>query len=197
MKRISVILIIISVALLIYIALEGIKIGNFQILSVEQLSQKNKDLGEKIDEASKLTSIDFPEEVKILDDTFEKYKIQKQKYDELTDVIGGGQKDRYETKQYDMGYLWRILGQYAEKRELVLEIEGGKEKNTNSLYYFNFNVSGDYTDVILFMKDIENDSDLYFRIYNFKMVGKQANGRTITEASFSVRNINISSSTLS
>ena len=99
---------------------------------------------------------------------------------------------RYETKQYDISYLWRVLGKYAEKRKLTLGIEVTKQKNTQSSYTLNFNVSGQYTNIIRFITDIENDSDLYFRIYNFSMSG---NGTNIT-ANFAVKNINIDSSTI-
>ena len=55
----------------------------------------------------------------------------------------------------------------------------------------NQSVSGEYVNIIQFITDIENDSDLYFRIYNFKMTGS-----TTVTATFTVKNINIDVSTI-
>ena len=86
--------------------------------------------------------------------------------------------------------MWRILGKYAANRGLTLGID--VQKSTNNLYNFSFSLNGTYVDIIQFITDIENNSDLYFRIYNFKMSGS---GTTIT-ATFKVEDINIDPSTI-
>ena len=191
-NKINAIIILLSIALLAFVASRGLKIGEFQILSIAGLIEKNDSLNQKIDKATKLTSLDYPQEEENLEESFERYKIQKQKYEQLLGATGDNDGESYETKQYDISYLWRVLGKYAEKRKLTLGIEVTKQKNTQSSYTLNFNVSGQYTNIIRFITDIENDSDLYFRIYNFSMSG---NGTNIT-ANFAVKNINIDSSTI-
>lgn len=190
-NRITPIIILISIILLIYTAFYGIKIGSFQVLSISELIERNNALNAKIEEASTLTTVNYSDNIKTLEETFDEYKIQKQKYEELAGATDGVTDEMYETKQYDIGYLWRVLGKYAEKRSISLGIDVQKDTTTKSSYSFNFTVSGKYVNISQFITDIENDSDLYFRIYNFKMTGAE----TVT-ATFVVRNINLDPSTI-
>lgn len=191
-SRLTLIIILISIILLVYVSLEGIKIGGFQILSISELIEKNDNLNKKIEEASTLTSINYPDNVETLEETYESYLIQKQKYEDLAGNKANISDDVYETKQYDIGYLWRILGSYAGKRNINLGIDVQRSEITNNSYIINFSVSGKYVNISQFITDLENDSDLYFRIYNFKMSGS---GETVT-ATFTVKNINIDPSTI-
>ena len=190
-NRITLIIILVSIILLAIVMFRGVNIGNFEILSISQLKEKNDSLDNKIDKASTLTSVDYPKNVETLEKSFEEYTIKKEKYKELTDGSIGNIEEKYETKQYDISYLWRVLGKYAEKRNLTLGINVQSSNKNNSTYDFNFTVVGQYVDIIRFVTDIENDSDLYFRIYNFKMSGSS----TVT-ATFTVRDINIDESTI-
>lgn len=192
-SNITFLIILISIALMIYIGTQGIKIGSLEVLSIAQLIDKNQQLEEIIEEASKLTSTNYPENISTLEETYEKYRIQKQKYEQLAGTTKETNDKVYETKQYDIGYLWRILGNYATKRNLNLGIKVQKNNNSSSSYNIEFSVNGKYVNISQFITDIENDSDLYFRIYNFEMSGS---GETVL-ATFVVRNINLDASTIS
>ena len=191
-NRITSIIILISIVLLAVGMFRGIKIGNLEILSISQIKEKNDGLHEKIDKASELTSVSYPNNIETLEKSFNDYTIEKEKYEELTGVSNKVIEETYETKQYDISYLWRVLGKYAENRGLTLGIDVQKAGKGSNTYNFNFTVSGTYTDTIQFISDIESDSDLYFRIYGFKMSGS---GDVLT-SNFSVRNINIDPSTI-
>lgn len=193
-NRISGIVILISITLIVVFATNGISIGNFQILSIEQLIEKNDELNQKLGEASTLTSESYPNVIRELEQTYnEEYLVQKQKYEELVGTIKNVKEDIYEAKQYDISYLWRVLGNYAQKWSLDLQINVEKNNETESSYNLNFTIIGEYEKILKFITDIENDSDLYFRIYNFNISG---NGKVIT-AKFNVKNINIDESTIS
>lgn len=186
------IIILVSITVLVFVGLRGIKIGSFEMPSVSQLKEKNEELNEKINEANVLASINYPDNAETLEETFQKYLKQKQTYEELVGVTNGVDSEIYETKQYDIGYLWRVLGKYATNRKLSLGIDV-KKNTVSKSYNINFAVSGKYVNISQFITDIENDSDLYFRIYNFKISGS---GEIIT-ATFTVKNINIDPSTIS
>lgn len=190
-NRITLIIILVSIILLAIVMFRGVKIGNFEILSISQLKEKNESLDNKVDKASTLTSVDYPKNIETLEKGFEEYTIKKEKYEELTGGAIGNIEEMYETKQYDISYLWRVLGKYAEKRNLTLGINVQSSNKNNSTYDFNFTVAGQYVDIITFITDIENDSDLYFRIYNFKM-----SGSSLVTATFTVKDININASTI-
>lgn len=190
-NRIISIIILLSIILLAIVMFRGIKIGNFEILSISQLKEKNDLLDKRIEAASQLTSVDYPKKIETLDKSFEEYKIKKEKYTELTGGSIENVEEMYETKKYDISYLWRTLGKYAENRGLSIGIDVQTSNSTNSIYNLNFSVSGEYTNIIRFITDLENDSDLYFRIYSFKMTGSS----TVT-ATFTVKNININPDTI-
>lgn len=190
-NRIITIIILVSIVLLAFMMFRGVKIGSFEILSISQLKEKNDLLDKRIEAASELTSVDYPKKIETLDKSFDEYKLEKEKYEELTGNSIGNIEEMYETKQYDISYLWRVLGKYAENRNLSIGIDVQTSNSANSIYNLNFSVSGQYTNIIQFITDLENDSDLYFRIYNFKMTGSA----TVT-ATFTVKNININPDTI-
>lgn len=181
-----VLLVLISVAMI-----KGIKIGDFQILSIAQLKQKNESLNSKINQASKLTSIRYPEAQQKLQEAYNKQQVQREKYEELSDFSNVDEKSIYETKQYDIGYLWKIFGKYASKYNLTIGMDVKKATGEN-LYDLYFNVSGEYSNIIQFIAAIEENSDLYFRIYNFTMSGSSST----VSSSFNVKGVNIDPATI-
>lgn len=192
-NQMSVVIILSSIVLLVLGTVNGIKIGEIEILSISQIIEKNKELNGKINEASQITSKDFEENKQKLKATYTDYKTQKQTYSDKTSITSEIDEEIFETKQYSISYLWKVLGKYATNRELVLGIEVKKSNIGTSIYDLNFTVSGEYTKICKFILDIENDSDLSFRIYNFKMEGKED---SIT-STFTVRNVNIDPSSIS
>ena len=190
-NKILLIIFLLLIILLIVVIFNGINIKNFQVLSVADLKLKNDKLNETIASASELTSLEYPKTIKTLEDTYEKYNIQKQKYEELSGFTDGDSKQIYETKQYDIAYLWRLVGKYATSYNIAIGMDVKKASGQN-LYDLYFNVSGQYVNISEFIKNIENNSDLYFRIYNFKMSGSS---ETVS-ASFIVKGVNIDPSTI-
>lgn len=192
-NKVILIIILLSIFCLAITTMQGVKIGDFSILSIEQLKIKNNELNEKINKASVLTSIDYPDNIEKLEETHGKYKVTKQEYNELLGFVDEKKEDRYETKQYDIGYLWKIFGKYATSRNIGIGMDVQQSNKGKDSYNLNFIISGQYVNISQFIADIENNSDLYFRIYNFKMYGS---GENIT-ATFTVKDISIDPSTLS
>lgn len=191
-NEIVTIIILISILFLTIFLLKGVNIGGFEVLSIAQIQEKNAELNSKLDEANKLTTEKFPQNVEKLEKTFEEYTNKKEKYEQLSGLSSEEGLELYETKQYEITYLWRVLGNYAKKRYLTLGIDVQKADSSKSLYNLNFSVSGEYVKIIQFISDLENDSDLNFRIYNFKMIGS---GTTVS-SSFKVENVGIDPSTI-
>lgn len=195
-NKIIFMILIIFVLVLAFSMIKGIKIGNFQILSISQIKEKNDQVNEKLEETNKLVSEEYPDNISTLEETYNEYTIQKQKYIEVAGFTKEEKAQVYETKQYDISYLWKTLGKYATSRNLAIGITVQKKQNSElNLYDLKFNLSGRYVDISQFISDIENDSELYFRIYNFKMVKNEKNNNLVT-ASFTVLNVNIDPSTI-
>lgn len=189
-NKITLIITLVSIILLAFLAFRGINIGNFEVLSISQVINKNDLLNEKILEASTLTAIKYPDSIEKMEESFDNYSIKKQKYEEIAGFSVEKNKEIYETKQYDIGYLWKIFGDYAKSNNLTISMD--VKKNSGNLYDLNFNISGTYTNISRFIADLENNSDLYFRIYDFKMSG---NGQVVS-SSFTVKEVNINPSTI-
>lgn len=206
-SKISIVIALICIILLIVAAVHGIRIGNFKICSISQLIEKNNQLEENITKVTNLTTMEFPDNISKLEDSFKLYMLEKQTYKELTGATSEIDEEIFETKQYDIVYLWKILGDYAKEEKfsgdpgLEISLDVKKTNVGNNTYDFNFIVSGTYTRISQFLVDIENDSELNFRIYNFKMTGRQANGPNGAEsfmnyATFTVRNVSINPATI-
>lgn len=181
---------ILLIVLLVVSVISGIKIGKFKILSISDIKDKNEDLNMNINKASTLTSSNYPQAIGTLEDTYSKYLIKKQKYEEISGFSDTETKKVIETKKYDISYLWKIVGNYATKYNLTISMD--VKKNNLNLYDLHFNVGGQYVNISEFIKEIENNSDLYFRIYNFNMGGDS----TKVVASFIVKDINVDPKTI-
>lgn len=191
-EKIIIISLIVSILLVVILAVFGLKIGNLQILSISQLIEKNRAVNEQIDKVSELTTIKYPEDIKKLDTTAESLRVQKEKYEQLSD-FSNEDKSVYETEKYDISYLWTKLGKYATKNKVDLVMDIKKGVGTG-IYNLNFTIQGEYVDISQFITTIENDSELLFRIYDFKLAPGGSDIRL--RATFSVKDINIEEDSL-
>ena len=183
-----------SLLTLIIVIFVGIEIGEFKILSVFQIFEDNKEISEKINNAVTLTTVNYQESVSGLEESYNSYLIKKEEYEQMFGFTKDKKnKSMFETKQYDIGYLWKELGKCATKHNLSIKIDVNSiESEQQNIYNLNFEVLGEYVNVSQFITELENDSDFSFRIYNFKMTG-QANN---VNANFLVKNVIIDPSTL-
>lgn len=186
-SKIIITIFIVAIILFIVLATVGFKIGSFQIPSVSEIIAKNKQIYTGIEKASILTSSDYPQKISELDKTINNLNVQKQKYEQLSEFSDENNKSIYETEKYDIVYLWNTLGHYANKNSIKMTMDVKKTSNSN-LYDLSFTVEGEYTDISTFITKLENDSELSFRIYNFKM--------TKGKASFVVKDVNIDETSL-
>ena len=167
-NKIVIIVFIISILLLIVFSIFGFKIGKFEIPSVSKIIERNKQVNEQIDNQSNLTSTTYPKTVETFETTIDNLKLEKEKYEQ---VVGfeDGESQWYETEQYDIAYLWKQLGRLATKHKVDLAIDVKKASGVD-MYDLYFTIQADYTTISTFIKKIEDDSTLLFRIYNFKLV---------------------------
>lgn len=191
-NKVIFIVLLISFVLAICLAVFGFKVGNFEIPSISKMIAKNENINKNIEIVTKLTSSDYPNVVTKLETTIDNLKIQKEKYEQ---IAGFETDDRQvlETEKYDIDYLWTIVGGYATKNNVNLAIEVKKSTGTD-LYDLYFTVQGEYVEISDFITKIENDSDLAFRIYNFKLVPGSNNIKL--KGTFTVKDVNIDGSSL-
>lgn len=192
MKKILIILLIILLVTLSYFAIfRGITLGEFEILSVEQIQTENDKLTQEIEETEKLKHSNYVQKSEELDKSIDELLKVKDEYYDLANISTEGEiKKANRQETYKIEYIWTRIGSHAtsEGVELKLDVTAGEigDADTKNL---SFTVTGNYIAVINFVLAIEDDSQLGFRIENFKILpGAGENGR---QATFTVRNVRI------
>lgn len=187
-NKIMFLIFVIILILFILITLNGLSVGQVELFSVKQLLEKNKILDSKVKNITQLTSAEYPSKVNTMEEAYSKLKIQKQKYEGMTDIQDSSEQI-HEIKQYDVEYLWKTIGKYSTSRQLGINMNIEKGASSD-LYNLNFNIKGTYVNILQFITDLENDSDLQFRIYDFTMSGTNNNNSTTDSKSTAKTNSN-------
>lgn len=170
MKKVLIsILIVLIVILTFFVVFKNINIGEWKSKNINDIKNLNSELEQKINNAKQLNNQDFPNEVNKLDDSMEKLKIVKKKYQNKMEYVSGNvDLGGVSIKNYKIERLWIALENYAknENVELKLEVVDAASKG---LYDLNITVAGEYIGITDFIYDIEKDDTLGFKILNFKL----------------------------
>ena len=192
MKKI--LLIIISALLLIFacvITLNGINIGNLKISSIKQLGNDNENLDSKIRQLNSAIDVNYPSKVEELNSANKKMQDTRSEYlDTLTYSSNADLENTLMIKNYDIERLWARVGNHAIDAgvNITLEIKPGTNSETKNL---NFTVKGTYLAQTNFLYAIEDDEELSFRIYEYKLVPSSG---TILQATFIIKDVRITDS---
>ena len=196
MRKILIIVIIVLLLVLgISTVANGIQIGDFQILSISQIEEKNNEINNKIEEINQLNDTEYPSKIQALNSASNHMETAKSKYLNYTSLSTDEEiLAAMQEKTYKIEFLWATLGTHARNEEVNLKFEIlEKSIGTTKVNDIKFTVDGTYINIINFVYAIENDADLNFRIRNFKLLPYQSNG--ILEATFLVTNIAIEGNT--
>lgn len=194
MRKILLIVVIILLLVFGYMSvIKGITIGNMQISSIKQIDENSKMLETKIEELNSLIDIVYPKKMGELKEVSNKMQETKQKYLDETNFTSDEElQTALQIESYDIERLYVKLGVHAKK-------EGVKIKFTltsaaiGDIKDLSFTVEGTYVAITNFLYAIEDDEELKFRIYNFKLVPYESN---ILQSTFTVKNVRITSSSL-
>lgn len=171
-KLLMLILIGLLVILSIFIVINGFHIGSVEVLSYTGIQSKNKELDEKIQQASKLAEKDYKQAVSNVEENSKKLQQEKKEYEDMIAISGEANTQvANQLERYEVETLWVKLGNHATSEGAVLRIDIVKGNNTAiDTYDLNFTVTGSYISITDFISDIENDSTLGFKIEEFKML---------------------------
>ena len=193
MKKILLIIIIILLAVLSYYAFaKGITIGKLQVLSVNQLKEKNNELDAKIEQANRLIDTQYPSKISELKSAASKMEQAKKEYLDLTNVSTNDQILKATMEEsYTIELLWTKIGRHAISKGVIVEMAvTSGDAGTAGLSNLNFTINGSYIAIINFVEALENDSVLNFRIKNFKLLPNDSSA-SILRATFTVKNVAI------
>ncbi len=198
MKKVILILILIILIILGYIILtKGLSVSvlNIDILSIQQIKNKNEKLEQSLQKVSALTSSDYPKAIVELTDNSKKLIIEKEAYANLAAVSTNEDiVTATFVEKHNLEHLWVKIGNYATKNGIILKLEIATGSSTGA-YNLNFTLNGKYVSISEFIAQLEDDSTLEFKIENFKLVpGNVSDSSSDTEnlqATFTVKDIAI------
>lgn len=189
---ITVISILLTVVIIICMV-NGLTLGSFRILSISNIKQESLNLDNEVDELNNLKNVTYKKKIDDLQAATKDLTTAKQKYLDLASVSSDEEIQEANLEQtYAMEFLWNKVGSYATKEGVTLKWDVSST-GVNNKYTLNFTTTGSYVGVINYIYALENDSDLAFRIENFKMT---ASGENVT-ATFTVNNVAIKAETVS
>ena len=171
MKKIVIAILTVLLVALTYVMLaNSITIGNFKIASIKEIKAASSQLNSNIDQANSLTDKTYPENEASLKEAIANLKIAKQKY-ESKNITSTEENalGTVEINTYKIHYLWTRLGNYKKNRSLKSLNLDLKTTQTSDIYDLEFTLVGEYSDIIEFLYDIENDEELNFQIEDFEM----------------------------
>ena len=173
MKKLLILILIgLLLTLSIFVVVKGINIGSIQILGINDIQSKSKELDVKIQESSKLSESDYKQAIATLEDNTKKLQQQKKKYEDMTQISEEGEiENANQIERYEIETLWVKLGNHATSEGVIMKMDilQGSSGATNT-YNLKFTATGSYISITDFISDIENDSTLGFKIEEFTMM---------------------------
>ena len=191
MKKLLILILIgLVLALTIFTLINGLSIGNFSIWGIKQIQDQNAKLEETVTEATKLASSTFPSKVSELNTSMEKLKQEKTSYEDMVAVSETGEvQTASQLSNYTLDFLWTEIGTHATKEGVNIDISLTAGSGGENVYNLNFTAVGSYVGISEFIRDVEDDSDLAFKIENFSM--KAGSSTSQLQATFVCKNIPI------
>ena len=192
MKKILLIIVIVLLLVLGFNSvLNGIQIGDLKISSIQQISEESQKLEDKIKNLNSSIDIDYPSKREGLTQASKEMQSTREEY--LNEINGSSNEDlenALQIKNFEIERLWARIGNHAidEGVNMTLEIKQGSSSDTKNL---EFTVKGTYLGQINFLYAIEDDEELNFRIYNYKL---EPSSGTVLKATFLIKDIRITNS---
>lgn len=187
------ILIVLLIVLAYFTMAKGITIGKINVLSINQIIEKNDNLTNNIESANTLLKKDYPSKKQELSNAVTNLLKEKEEYFNLAKVSTENEISKANTEEtYLREYLWVRVGRHATSRGvwLKLDINTGDAGDDN-IKTLAFTAKGQYAQLIQFIAALEDDDKLGFKIENFKMT---KSGSDLV-ANFKVRNVRIKGET--
>ena len=183
------VLLVLLLILAYFVIFQGISIGTFNILGTKEIIELNDTLTAKIDETNEKIKNQLESKNSELSDNVDILLKNKEEYYKLANVSTESEISKANTEEiYNVEYLWLKVGRYARKKGVIvkMDIKTGTAGDS-TIKDLSFTVTGNYIPTMDFISSLEEDSDLNFRIDNFKMVPSGE----ILQTTFDVKGIKI------
>ena len=160
--------------------------------SYSDLKEQNDDVNVKLDKLTALKATDFATSERELKRTVTKHIDVKKQYDQVSSTKTDEQKERAFTGgDYDLSYIWVVLGNYATENQCDLNIEVSQtsQESQDSNYVIcdlKFTVVSSYDGAIEFINKVTSDNEVGFIPENLKMHSEYRTVKTLASDSTNV-----------
>lgn len=187
-KLLILILIALVLALTIFTIVNGIELGGFTILGIKGIQNRNSELDQKIDEATRLVTITYPKKTSEINSNIQKLEETKKEYEDMATVSTSDEVTAAtQISNYKIETLWTTIGIHAKKTGVTINIAVVNGSGGQNSYNLNFTVNGSYINISEFIRSIEDDSTLGFKIEQFSL--KPGTSDSDLQATFVCKNI--------
>ena len=190
-KLLLLILIALLLALTMIVMIQGVALGNVEILGIRGIQTSSNKLDETIQEAAKLAEKDYTQAVSDVETSAEKLKEEKENYENMVTISDSGDvENANQLEAYEIETLWVRIGNHATTQGVIMQMEVTTSSSAAQGYYnLKFTATGGYINITEFISAIENDSMLGFKIEEFKLVPASDNSQL--QATFTCKDIAI------
>lgn len=210
MKKTLISVIIVLLAILLVNSMwNGLNIFKYRVSSINDMKNLNQKLDNEIQQVELLNSSEYVNEINNLNIAINDFEIKKSEY---LDLVNNKSISEIEAatkeEKYEIEFLWTSLGFKARANNLWLRANVVSPSNgLTGQYDLNITVRGGFTEIESFIRGIEKDVNLGFKIEEFSMIpylteeeakmqasakeedkDKYPTGETI-EARFTIRNV--------
>ena len=191
MKKLLILILIALVCILtIYTIVYGLKIGNFSIWGIEKMQNENTELDKMVTQATRLAKSTLPEKISEVNASMKALEEQKTIYKDMAGVSSSGDVEKAsQLSNYTLDFLWTEIGTHATSEGVSIDIALTVGTGGENVYDLNFITVGSYIGICEFIRDIEDDSDLAFKIEQFSI--KAGESTSLLRATFICKNIPI------
>lgn len=129
--------------------------------NVYQLMEETKNMNQQIETAENQKKVNYPKALNNVETSYKAFKAEQQKYRDKLEVS---------TYVYKVEKLFVKLGNKATEEGVTVKMDVTSSVDGQNMYNISFSAGGTYISIIDFISSIENDSELGFKIEDFKMI---------------------------
>ena len=183
---------IVLIILAILIVYKGVNLGEIKVYSYSAISEENKKLNKLISEANTQKEDVYNKRKEGLNSAYKLLQSNKESYQQLLEIgVDSNGVPLSKIQEYEIEKIWITIGNYAKKEGTDVKMEITSNNSVSGTYDLNFTVVGIYNSISEFLRDLQGDNTLIFKIENFKLVAGGADNYESLTATFVCKDIKL------
>ena len=173
MKKIVLAIIILLLIIILSISMyKGISIAKYRISSVEDVKNANTKLDNEIQKVELINNVNYQNSKNELSIAVNELETKKKEYLDLVNSKTISEiEDATRQEKYEIEFLWTRIGFHAQANDLWLKaVIANPSNGLPGQYDIKITTRGGFADIENFIRSIEKDVNLGFKIEEFSMI---------------------------